>query len=246
MVWNWFSSPPRCPVPADTKAWIEEGFIELAARLGLDRLRNSQMVLPQASLLPDSFSCTPAGIEVLIQGLCYYMGFDPKRLMVAYYDDAQPVLETSETPPTHTADGHVEIWLEVHALQDPDRLLADISREIGHAILIDLDPTLADLPDHEERCELVAVYHGAGLFLANTALFSYNWSDGHTSGYQIEKHGYMSLDMFGYALAIYTLTRRIADPDWERYLRPDVRNAMRLGIEYLQRTGDCQFRPCIQ
>lgn len=246
MVWNWFSTPPRCPVSAETKVWIETGFSELAARLGLERLRTSKVVLPQAPLLPKSFSCTPEGVDELIQGICYYMHFDPKRVVVAYYDDAQPILETSNLPPTHNADGQVEIWLEVHALQDPVRLLADISREIGHAILIDIDPALAELPDHEERCELVAVYHGAGLFLANSALFSYNWSDGHTSGHQIEKQCYLSLDMFGYALAIYTLTQRVPNPDWERYLRPDVRNAMRLGIEYLQHTGDCQFQPCIQ
>jgi hypothetical protein len=54
-----------------------------------------------------------------------------------------------------------------------------------------------------------------------------NWRDGQWSGWSVGKRGYMSMDMYGYALSLYTLERRDPFPQWASHLRPDVRAALK-------------------
>src|SRR5262249_5916019 len=47
------------------------------------------------------------------------------------------------------------------------------------------------------------------------------------------RRGYLTMPMFGYALAKFALARGEEQPPWERHLRPDVQSAYRMTRRFL-------------
>jgi hypothetical protein len=90
---------------------------------------------------------------------------------------------------------------------------------------------------------MLTVFMGLGIFPANTVVHSSNWTDGQWSGWTVGKRGYLSMDMYGYAMSLYTLARRDPYPQWAVHLRPDVRVALKRGVRYIETTQDCKFIP---
>lgn len=242
---NWFQQPIRCPVAPDSKRWIEEGFQWLTQTLGPPTLLRSQFVLPTTEFFPDGFQCTPAGVENLLHRCCQYFGLPAYQMELAYYEADRPDFEIQREPGQIVPGAKVEIWIEVEVLNDPLLLMATLTRELGHALLVMQDPLLELESDHEQFSELVAIFHGCGFFLAERGLTSHNWSDGQWSGTEFQRHAYLSLDMIGYAMALYALARQDSAPQWLSFLRPDIRQAFQLGVRYIQETGDCGFLPAL-
>lgn len=243
MIGGWFSRPPHCPLGKNDKDWIEYHFTWLATQFGLQPMLDSSMIIPGVDNFPASFCCTPDGVQDLLDHLCDAIGRDPSAYQLTYFESTAPQWELDSPPAPLTPDGRLELWLEIELLSDPPRLIANLTRELGHALLVEFDPTLELADDHDELSELVAVYHGMGYFLANTALHVRTWTEGQTSGWEFQRTSYMSLNMFGYAMALYTLGRGQPQPEWASHLRPDVRGALRNGVQYIVSTGDCLFEP---
>jgi len=55
------------------------------------------------------------------------------------------------------------------------------------------------------------------------------------------RRGYLSMNMYGYALAIYLLLRDDPSKEALSHMRPDVRVACKQGLKYIRSTGDCSI-----
>lgn len=122
-------------------------------------------------------------------------------------------------------------------------MIGTLSHEIGHVILLGEGRISPDEPDHEELTDLLTVFMGLGIFSANSVVHESNWTDGPWSGWSVGKRGYLSMDMCGYAMSLYTLARDDSSPDWVVHLRPDVRAAFKRGVRYIASSQDCNFLP---
>jgi hypothetical protein len=96
--------------------------------------------------------------------------------------------------------------------------------------------------------DLLAVYFGLGVFMANNAIREVNWRSAGWSGWSLGRQGYMTMPEYAYALALYSLARGEQRPHWARCLRPDVRaffkyDFARLGPIRASTFGSC--RPSI-
>lgn len=100
--------------------------------------------------------------------------------------------------------------------------------------------------DHEWLTDLLTVFLGLGIFSSNAAFYDSNWSDGTMEGWQVGRRGYLSMDMYGYAMALQALSRGETNPNWAKYLRPDVRSPLKRAIRYITETKDCEFRPALE
>lgn len=130
-----------------------------------------------------------------------------------------------------TADG--QLFLDTWLVQvSPVRLVATIAHELCHERLPASDAPITD--DEEELVDLAAVYLGFGVFLANAAFESIKRAVGHHSlKFTTTRHGTLSEELYGYALARYTLSRDDPAPAWSRYLDDNPRAFLKRSLRFL-------------
>ena len=244
-LFSWLRSQPSCPVDVPTKTWIENRFQWLTDELGLERLQRGRTVLPTKEFLPLRYEFTAEGIAELMVLVARYMDVEPSRLDLCFYEDDSPQFwgaPSSRTAGIYTSSGdRFEIWLEVNTLRDPAHVVATLAHEIGHVILLGQNRLSPDQEDQEEITDLLTVFLGLGIFTANSVIGEVNWRFGTSYAWSISKRGYLTMEMFGYAMALYTLARREPRPKWAKHLRLDVRTALKRGVEYILETRDCSF-----
>lgn len=236
---------PTCPVEPDAKEWIESRFTWLTEEFGVGKLKNASTILPTEEFLPSQYECTEEGLEDLMIRVAGYMDVDANQLRLNYYQDDNPQFMGATTERTAGLyvenEGYFDIWLEVDQLDDPVAVVATLAHEIGHVVLLGQNRISPETEDHEQLTDLLTVFLGMGIFPANSALHESNWSDGNWSGWTVGKRGYLSMHMYGYALALYALARGEQNPTWAMYLRPDTKAYLQRAIRYITKTSDCTF-----
>jgi hypothetical protein len=85
--------------------------------------------------------------------------------------------------------------------------------------------------------DLWTVFIGLGVLTANASIRETHSRVGRWVDWQIYRHGYLTMPMYGYALALLERIRDEDRPQWPRHLRPDVRHAFRRSLRYLDKVG---------
>lgn len=242
---NWFRSEPRCPVSEEERTWIELRFGWLLNELGIDRLRQSSIVLPTTEFFPGRYRGTDEEINALLHLVAEYMGVPRESLQLQIYYEDRPQIEGFITHSTaglySESEGAFNIWIEDSTLNDPLATVSTMAHEIGHVVLLGERRLSPEEEDHEELTDLLTVFLGLGIICANSVIQENNWRVGRFSGWSIGRRGYLTMDMYGYALAIYLLLHEGFSKSCLTHMRPDVRVACRNGIRYIEATGKCSI-----
>ncbi len=230
---------PKCPLDTYEKMWTECRMRWLVEKLGLDRLVGAEVILPEHRYFPDPYSGTPADAQRIFDRVCGYMKLDPDRFDLQVLADdaiegAVGLYSQGERP---------QIVLAYAQLSDPERLVATIAHELAHDILLGGGLITASEQDHEPLTDLVPVFLGLGLFTANAPVRDRSYSQNNWHYFKIDRQGYLSSCILGYALALFAFVRGEAKPSWVRYLRPDAGEPLKKGLRYLLKTGDSLFHP---
>ena len=243
-MFGWLRSKPTCPVSIEEKEWIERRFSWLTKEFGKKGLRSRRIILPTIEYFPASYHGSEEELVELMELVANYMDVEPACLRLKFYEDNHSIMEGMLTEGSSglyvESDGCYYIWLEVSRLGDPLAVVATLAHEIGHVVLLGQRRVSSSVEDHEQLTDLLTVFLGLGIFTANGVIQEDNWRVGRFSGWSIQRSGYLTMNMFGYALALFALARGENKPSWLSHLRPDVRRACRLGIRYIVHTGDCQ------
>jgi hypothetical protein len=242
--------PPRCPVDAEKKAWIEKRMSWLTRQFGLERLYDVRVILPTPEFFPDPYNGTKEDAMAIFRRVCGYMKLDPDRFKLRFYSDQHPAAGMAlGGPVSHQGSaGQYErramevIKIELKGLQDPLALIATMAHELSHGHLLGDRRISSEEKDHEPLTDLLTVFLGMGIFTSNS--FIRESSD--FSHYRISRQGYLTMPMYGYALALFAWVRGEAKPAWAKYLRGDVYAPFKHGLRYLVKTGDSQFKPMLK
>ncbi|MCH5716432.1 hypothetical protein [Niabella hibiscisoli] len=113
--------------------------------------------------------------------------------------------------------GKYEIFIEKRNLNDPENLVATVAHEFAHIKL--LGEKRLDFND-EELTDLTPVVFGLGIFNANSSFKEHKTYD----GYGHNSIGYLKQKEWGYALALYAYFREEENPDWIKYLTPNIKS----------------------
>lgn len=243
---GWFRSQATCPVPPADKAWIEARFGWLTDEFGAECLLQGVQVLPTTEFFPAHYEGAEDELVELMQRVAGYMRADPSRLRLQFYDERLPHFVENKGGGTaglyNEVDGYFDIWLESATLDDPLHVVATLAHELGHVRLLGERRISADEEDHEPLTDLLTVFLGLGIITSNSVIHENYWETGQFAGWSIGKRGYLTMEKYGYALALYARARNELDPAWLRHLRPDVRTACKRGLRYIVETGDCDYR----
>ncbi len=245
---GWFRA--TCPVDPAAKAWIEQRLTWLSKEFDQSAFTGHSLILPTPEFFPDPYDCSKPAAQVLLQRVCNYMGVNSRRIVLKFLSQPDNLLLVNERGASlpqaagtfgNLGDRYV-IRLDTGGLGDPMALVGTMAHELAHARLLGEGRLNNDAWDNELVTDLTVVYLGMGIFLANTPRA---WESQLTvwPGTVLKKPEYMTLAMFGYALAHLAWFRGEQKPAWGRHLHWNARGEFRQGLRYLWQTGDSVFTP---
>lgn len=241
--------PHRCPVPPREQAWIEKMLAWCVRHVGEQPLRGP-VVEPTAAYFPDPYAGTPSDVLGVVDRVRVLMGIAADRVEVEL--SVEGMAAELDALPSHSTrrsivaghyqqrDGQGLIRIDPTQARDAQRLVAVAAHELCHELLLGRGGLPgADGPDHEPLTDLLTVYTGFGIFSANAAFHFESYRAG---GWQTRKLGYLTVPMFGYALACYAWLRRDGSgagkmPEWARFLDANPHGYMKQGVRYLAAHG---------
>lgn len=239
----------RCPVDPAEQAWIQESMQWFITQFGNGPLKRP-VVLPTHDFFPPPFSGSDQDVRAAVRRVAGYMGADVTAIAVAFSSDLADEQERMRVLPVSRQvrgaaglyqqhDGRGVLTFDRSCVADPAVLLAVIAHELGHARLTGEHRISADRKDQEPLTDLLTVYLGMGIFTANAA-FDFTRTGppmARIGGWQANRLGYLTEQMFGYGLACYARLRDEPDPGWARYLDTNPRVYMKHGLAYLGRAA---------
>lgn len=134
----------------------------------------------------------------------------------------------------HDPTSRPHISVNEAELQDPMALVAVLAHELGHIILLRPGLVDHDEPDMEPLNDLLTVFLGFGIFTANAAFRFEQHTNNESQGWSIRRLGYLSEELFGYALARFAFERGEARPKWASFLATIVASYMKRSITWLE------------
>lgn len=247
---DWFTAA-KCPVDAETKEWLEESFNWLIAELSAETLSANVVVLPTPEFFPDPLTGKPGDVRRMGERVCVYMDIKPKEVEIQLYSKAmEDQVRRSKVPEPvghpkfayKKQKGKYNLRLEANQVTKADGLIAAIAHELAHVILIGENRLDRTRPDHEEMADLLTVFYGLGVFTANSAVAL---AQGRNTPYEGGPHlreGYMTEEMYGYALALFAYARGESNSAWKKHLHVNVRHYFKQGLKYLVKGGETKVQ----
>lgn len=244
-MWRWFA--PKCPVKLRDKVWVEQRTRWLIREFGRRPLLEFSTILPTPEFFPDPFSGVEDDVPPMLRRVCQYMECDADRFRLTFFDADKPSYDEEGNPLWGATGFYVQqdgvkrpmIRVSTTILQDPLALVATLAHEVAHDRLLGEQRVSVEEPDHEPLTDLTTVFFGLGIFPAVTAFRTAAWNYGNMQYWQWSKQGYLTDNVFGYALALRSWLRSERGMPWSSHLSTNPRHAYRTGLRYLQKTGDC-------
>jgi hypothetical protein len=240
---NWFA--PKCPVNEEERLWIEDAMRWLIEEFGVETIRQSVVVLPTEEFFPDFYAGREEDVQSLLNRVCSYMDVDPACLKLKFYAEKKRELshtrllaqEFSQNEPLgffENGKRKFTIGIGTWQLNDPMCLVATIAHELGHVILLGENRVSPDEEDHESLTDLLTVFLGLGIFSANASFSFVQWTDTFSQGWKTETRGYLTEEIFGYALALFAFIRDEKNPSWRKYLTTNIESYFKNSLKYIE------------
>ncbi len=238
-MWPWPGK--SCPLDPTTRQWLEGRWRWLTDEFGGDLLLESENVLPLPEFFPDEYNQSDEAVCMLCNRVCQYMCVSQDMVDFVFYSQQNnPLLVDEKGHAIATAagtfsDGHrYTIRIERAQFAHPMELVGTIAHELSHARLMGENRIDPEAFDHELVTDLNVVFHGLGVFLANTPR---HWESDirRWPGTDQLAPLYMTGAMFGYALALRACQRMEPLPKWRKHLHPAIRAEFKQAYRFLNR-----------
>lgn len=243
----------ECPIDPEMRLWMENAFLWLATQFGQDNIATKPMLYPTPELFPIHYNGTKESMIKTAEIVAKQMELDINEITLDIYE--QNIQELcgdlgfrmwteldSNSEEKFSAglyfdkneNGKYEIMIEKKTLTDPENLVATLAHELSHIKI--LGEKRLEYND-ENLTDLTPVVFGFGIFNANSAYKEYKSFD----GYGNNSLGYFKQREWGYALALYSYYRTEENPDWLKYLTPNIQSDYKKSTEFINANKDKVF-----
>jgi hypothetical protein len=106
-----------------------------------------------------------------------------------------------------TDESRLVIAVRSSKLNNPLAVVATMAHELAHVILLGGNLVDRESQDMEPLTDLTIVFLGLGIFTANAAAQFEQHQDGRSQGWSMQRLGYLSEQMYGYALVKFAFER---------------------------------------
>jgi hypothetical protein len=235
----------RPPVNAVEKAWLETRMAWLVRSFGADAMLRAEVVRPSADLKRFERRDGTADPEAVFAFCLARMGVPATAVGFEVLDDEDPTLggaaHWDATEETLAEEGRPVVRVGAALAAEPPRLFAACLHELAHQRLLGGGLLAEDDADHEPLTDLLPLFLGAGVVMANATVVETEVWFGNTGTRTWSKLGYLNSRQLGYALALFAHARAESGADWRRELRLDAKAAFDTGLRYLTEAGPRLF-----
>ena len=214
------------PIDTETREWIDARCSWIVDQFGLERILATKVMAADTELLEGYRADDQDSVLALFRKICTTMDIDFKSIRFDFMrNDKQKDVNYATGLYRSLGNGMHAITIDRELLESPIDLIATLAHELCHVLLIGHQRITGEEDDHEPLTDLLTVFFGFGALSGNSVLRDESWHEGNYSSWQIRRAGYLTMPMYGYALAIYATLRKESPHAWKPRLRLDVRNA---------------------
>lgn len=238
----------KLPITMEQKEWVDRSFVRLAGLLGANRLTEAEVVLPTQEYFPDRYDRSEEALKLVFRRVALWMEVEPAEVELTLFASTEET--TRELVPfgsskssgagglyVHDPVVRAQISVNQSQMKDPMTLVGTLAHELGHVILLRPGLVGRDEPDMEPLNDLLTVFLGFGIFSANSTFRFEQHTDNYSQGWSTQRLGYLSEELFGYALARFALERGEAKPEWRSFLSTNVAVYMKRSTGWLAAAG---------
>ncbi len=240
---NFFRSNKKFePLDYDSRKYFENNLLWLCQEFPEPTLEERKVLIPTSEDFPIEWNASEQNAFDVLEIICKNMQINSKNIEVDFYENGlkeigyggnriflEPDPENSEAAGYYhetNKNGKSYISLDSALLENPENLIATISHELCHVKLLGEK----NLEDNDEiLTDLATVFFGMGIFNANAAFQFQSNSD--SWGYS--SHGYLKIQEWGYALALFTFSRNEDNPVWSEFLNKSIKDDFEKCLKYL-------------
>lgn len=239
------------PLDAERRHYFEHNLLWLKHTFPKPTIHKRKVYSPIASDFPIDWKKREETAHDLLSIVCKAMNIHPLEIQLEFFSNGRKMVDmgsyfeiVNSEPNTFEAageyfgkneNGKYLVALEEGLLQFPDNLIATLIHELAHVKL--MGHAKMDYND-EMLTDLTTVFFGFGIFNANTA-FQFNRSN---EGWSWRDLGYLKIDEWAYALALYACFRKESNPEWVQHLNPTIKKLFKKSTEYIYAYEDMVFQ----
>jgi len=237
MFWN---KKKKLPITKEDKIWVDEDLNWLRTEFGKEHFMEIRTVTPTTDFYKRTFDGTEKDAEFILKRTMELMNIRDSEIILEFFSD-QPIEMTDGTMLTTPADingswnsasgtyqqneNETIISIEREQLKNPTSLIATISHELSHQILLGENR----IEENDEfLTDFTAITYGFGIFIGNSR-FQFT-SQG--LGWQSSSQGYLPEQIIAYAMAWLSIERN-EKTDYSKYLNKSMHKYFEQSFEYL-------------
>ena len=230
----------KCPVTEEDRMWIDEGLNWLRLEFGEAHFMGIRTITPTNDFYDRTFDGTEKDAEFILERTMELMNIVDLDITLDFFSDS-PVEMADGTILTTPADingrwnsasGTYEqtenetiISIEIGQLKNPISLIATISHELAHEILLGENR----IEENDELLtDLTAIFYGFGIFTGNSR-FQFS-SEGF--GWQSSSQGYLPEQIIAYAMAKLSKERK-EEINYSQFLNKSIKKYFLQSIKWL-------------
>lgn len=241
MFWN---RKKKLPITEEDKVWIDEDLKWLQVEFGKEHFMEIRTVTPTQDFYNRTFDGTEKDAEFILERTMELMNIQNVNIRLDFFSDS-PVKMVDGTILTTPADingswesasGTYEqtenetiISIEIEQLKNPISLIATISHELAHLILLGENR----IEENDEfLTDLTAITYGFGIFIGNSRFnfSSFNTNEGY--GWRSSNQGYLPEQIIAYAMA-WLSKERSEKTDYNQFLKKSMKKYFDQSFEWL-------------
>ena len=235
----------KLPVTLEDKNWVDDNINWLRNELSEEHFLSIETVTPTEKYFSENYNDAEKNAEYFLSQVMQLMDIKDLEVELIFFSDDNfvemddgRVLTTNENEEGsyQSALGIYEmnekgfkIYIERKQLKDPMSLIATISHELSHEIL--LGENRIDEND-EYLTDLTAIVYGFGIFLGNTKFNFKQYSNNGFFGWQSSKQGYLPEQVIAYAMAKLSFERE-EEVSYSKYLNKSMKEYFDKSIKWL-------------
>ena len=241
MFWN---KKKKLPITEEDKIWVDEDLKWLKAEFGLEHFMEIRTVTPTKDFYERTFDGTEKDAEFILGRTMELMNIQNADIKLDFFSDS-PIEMADGTILTTPADldgswksasgtyekteNETVISIETGQLKNPISLIATISHELAHQILLGENR----IEENDEfLTDFTAIVYGFGIFIGNSRFNFSSFSTNGGFGWQSNGQGYLPEQIIAYAMA-WLSKERNEKTDYSQYLNKSMKKYFDQSIDWL-------------
>ena len=236
------------PLDYDLRKFFEYNLLWLMEEFPVPKIEERKLLIPNTDDFPIEWNRTKQNAFDSLDRVCQQMqvsadlielGFEESGIKESDMGGSVIFVESDPEAPqqfhANNSDGKSTITLAENLLDKPNTLIATLAHEIAQIRLVD-EKRIADAD--VMLADLTTVFFGFGLFNANAA-FEFG-QEFDRWGYN--SLGYLKLEEWAYALALFSFLRNEDNPTWKQYLSKTLTSDFEKSLRYIAENEDEIFK----